>query len=180
MKVNNLKIETERLRFRPLSLEDAEILFDYRSDPAVSRFQNWEPSNIDEVIDFINKNMMVELNTPDSWLQLAIVAQDSNLLVGDFALHFLEEENPQCEIGFTVSPQFQGQGFGTEAVTRMLEFLFSELNKHRVFASVDPENGASMRVLEKAGLNKEAHFKKSLLFKERWVDDVIFAILKDH
>jgi RimJ/RimL family protein N-acetyltransferase len=46
-----------------------------------------------------------------------------------------------------------------------------------VFASVDPRNVSSMRLLERVGMRKEAHFVQSLWFKDEWVDDVIFAML---
>jgi RimJ/RimL family protein N-acetyltransferase len=53
------------------------------------------------------------------------------------------------------------------------------LNKHRVFASVDPRNAPSMKLLERVGMRKEAHFVRGLWFRNEWVDDVVFAILSD-
>ena len=106
MKLNDLKIETSRLNFRPLVEEDANALFEYRSNPSVSKFQNWDPSGIEEVMDFIGENGKLEPDVPDSWLQLGIIEKSSNRLIGDFALHFLEEGNPQCEIGYSISPQY--------------------------------------------------------------------------
>jgi RimJ/RimL family protein N-acetyltransferase len=52
------------------------------------------------------------------------------------------------------------------------------LDTHRVFASVDPRNTASMALFEHLGMRPEAHFRQSLWFKGDWVDDVVFAILK--
>ncbi len=80
--------------------------------------------------------------------------------------------------GFTVAPEYHRQGFGAEAVTGLLEHLFTVLNKHRVFASVDPQNEASMALLNKIGMRQEAHFRQSLFFKGEWVDDVVFGILR--
>ncbi|MCX6127389.1 MAG: GNAT family protein [Proteobacteria bacterium] len=179
MKLNNLKITTDRLLFRPLTIDDANFLFEYRSNPSVSEFQNWVPSQVEDAIHFIKKNESTEMDTPDSWLQLAIAEKESSQIIGDFGIHFLEAENPQCEIGFSIAPKFQNIGYGTEAVAGVLRVLFADLKKHRVFASVDPNNLASSRVLEKARLRKEAHFRKSLLFKGRWTDDVIYAALRD-
>ena len=60
----------------------------------------------------------------------------------------------------------------------MLGFLLGDCGKHRVFASVDPRNESSVKLLRRVGMREEAHFRKSLWFKGAWVDDMIFGILK--
>ncbi len=94
-------------------------------------------------------------------------------------IHFLEGNDPQAEIGFTIAPEFQGQGIGSEAVLGILGFLFDTLGKRRVMASVDPRNLASMALLKRVGMRKEAHSRGSLWFKGEWVDDVVWAIVRD-
>lgn len=76
-----------------------------------------------------------------------------------------------------MDPAFQGRGLATEAVVGLLDCLFVRLGKHRVVASVDPRNLASVRLLKRLGMREEAHFRESLLFKGDWVDDAVFAIL---
>ena len=68
-------------------------------------------------------------------------------------------------------------GYAQEALTGVISFLFNDLNKHRITASVDPDNLASIKMVKKLGFRKEAHFKESLNIDGTWVDDVIFAIL---
>ncbi len=84
----------------------------------------------------------------------------------------------QVEIGFTVAPAHQGRGFATEAVLGILAYLFECVHKHRVFASVDPRNVASMALLKRVGMRQEAHYRESLWFKGGWADDVVFGILE--
>ncbi|MEZ5966932.1 MAG: GNAT family protein [Planctomycetota bacterium] len=69
-------------------------------------------------------------------------------------------------------------GYGTEAVRGALDCLLGRLCKHRVFASVDPRNAASISLLRRVGMRQEAHFRQSLWMRGEWVDDVVFAILK--
>jgi RimJ/RimL family protein N-acetyltransferase len=77
-----------------------------------------------------------------------------------------------------VSPAHQRQGFGSESVTNLVSYLFYNCGKHRVFASVDPRNEPSARLLRRVGMRKEAHFRQSLWFKGEWVDDMIFGVLE--
>jgi len=171
-------ILTERLCIQRLAKGDAETVFMYRSDPEISRFQNWEPRSLSEVENFIASQEGIELDTPGKWYQLGIYDRNNGELVGDCGIHVQQENNHQAEIGITLRKEFHGKGLATEALKAILDYLFNTMNKHRVFGSVDPRNKASIALLERVGMRHEAHFVESLWFKDAWVDDVIYAILK--
>ena len=176
---SDLLIQSNRLILRPIKAEDAEALFGYRSNAVVNQFQGWIPETIADVRDFIRNKVSVELDQPDTWFQLAIIKKDNGELIGDIGIHFLESDSLQVEIGFTLDCNQHGKGFATEALTEILKFLFLKLNKHRVIASIDPRNEKSIKVVERLGMRKEAHFRKSLLINNEWVDDLVYAILKE-
>jgi RimJ/RimL family protein N-acetyltransferase len=56
------------------------------------------------------------------------------------------------EIGYRLMPEFWGKGLATEAVRAWVGHCFTELDLPRVIAIIEPENGASIRVAEKAGM----------------------------
>lgn len=170
-------ISTERLGIRSLESADAEAMFAYRSDPAISRYQSWEPVSVAEVREFISGLEEIELAAPGRWYQLGIVLRDSGELVGDVGIHAQGEDPRQVEVGITLAKAFHGRGFATEALRAVLAYLFRDLGKHRVFASVDPRNEASIALLERSGMRREAHLVESLWFKGAWADDVIYAML---
>lgn len=172
------EILTERLRLSQLVASDAQAMYEYRSDPEVCRYQSFEPGSLADVEVFIAGLRSNVFDTAGSWFQFAIRLQESGTLIGDIGAHFLADNPRQVEIGFTVAPTFQGQGFGTESVSGLLDYLFVSIQKHRVTASVDPRNGPSMALLTRVGMRKEAHFRQSLWFKGEWADDMVFGILK--
>lgn len=172
------EITTERLFIRPLRADDASAFHEYRSHPDVARIQGFVPGSVDEAREHLRGQGSIAFDTPGTWSQLAVRLRDSDRLVGDVGVRFPEEDARQVEIGFTIAPAEQGQGYGTEAVRGLLDHLFGTLGKHRVFASVDPENAPSIALLERVGLRREAHHRRSLWFKGEWVDDVIYAILR--
>ena len=165
------------LRISQLRPTDAQALFNYRSDAEVARFQSWLPQSIDDVHGLIARTVSTPFNQNDSWKQLAVRWAATDELIGDLGVHFLADGR-QVEIGFTISPPHQRQGHGMLAVAALLDHLFTILNKHRVCASVDPGNEASLALLRSVGMRQEAHFRQSLFWKEQWVDDVVFAILR--
>lgn len=172
-----MELATARLRLDALRPEDARALFGYRADPAVNRYQGWRPLALDEVSRFIEKQQSAVVGTVGSWFQFAMRLQERGELVGDLGLHFVDDAT--VELGITLAPAHQGRGLAGEALHAALALAFDQLGRHRVIASVDPRNLACIRLLERAGLRKEAHFRESWRDGDRWVDDAVYAML-DH
>ncbi len=170
-------IVTQRLVLEPLLPGDAETFHEIRSAPEVYRYHSWVPGTLDETARFIDGLQAVTFDSPGTWFQLAIRSRESGELVGDAGIRFPEDDTHQVEIGFTIAPGHQRQGFATEAVTELLGYLLGPIGKHRVSASVDPRNGPSLALLNRIGLRQEAHFRQSLRIRDEWVDDVVFGIL---
>lgn len=170
-------IETQRTTLRPISPEDNQQVFCYRSDSETNKYQGWIPKSINEVDEFIARNP-TQFNKPDSWFQLVIIEKDTEIIIGDIGIHFLGTDNFQCEIGCTLSKDYQGKGFASETLKSVIDYLFDGLDKHRIVTSIDPMNISSINLVEKLGFRKEAHFKESLLINGQWVDDIVYAILK--
>jgi RimJ/RimL family protein N-acetyltransferase len=59
----------------------------------------------------------------------------------------------EAEIGWYLASRYWGRGYATEATRLLIDFACDTLGYHRLFATADPENAASRRVLEKSGLS---------------------------
>lgn len=174
-----LQIETPRLILRRFRTEDADAIYRYRSHPSVTQFQPWRPGNVAEVEALIESQFTVQPQTPDTWLRLAITLKDSKIVIGDCSMRFFSDEPRQVELGFNLAPSYRGKGYATEAISGILQYLFETLRKHRVFARTDPENKPAVALLERLQMRKEGHFRRSYWFRERWTDDVLYAMLEE-
>jgi len=172
----SIKIKTNNLTLGPIREQNAQAIFKYRSDPSVYQFQRWQPQDIDDVHRFIKKFSPIAILI-GKWNQLGIFLSTENKLLGDCGFCLTEER--QVKIGYTIDPQYQQKGYATEAVTGLIEYLFSHLNIHRVTAHTDPMNLASQKVVQKLGFRQEGHFRKSLRIGDKWFDDLVFALLKE-
>lgn len=169
-------ILTDRLLIRKLEITDNNDFFKYLSLPEIYEFQSFKPKDIKESESFFRG--IPELpDVQNTWFQLAVCMKENNRLIGDIGIHFLADD--QTEIGYTTAPDFQGHGYTAESLNAVFGYLFNDLNKHRIIASVDPDNLRSIRLLHKLGMRKEAHFIKSLKMNGIWFDDCIYAILKE-
>ncbi len=114
---------------------------------------------------------------PGEWYHIAIERKSDGTLIGDCAFHLLAHDAQQAEIAFTLARAYQGQGYAGEAVTRLLDYLFSELDLHRAIGICDADNQASARLLERIRMRREAHLIENIWFKGHWGSEYWSAIL---
>ena len=86
------------------------------------------------------------------------------------------------EVGYIVNKRYQGKGYASEALVAVIENAFRE-GAHRVYAECDPRNVRSWRLLERAGMKREAHFRQNIFFRRdadgapKWKDTYVYAML---
>ncbi len=146
-------------------------------DPDVSRFQGWRPASVAEAAAFIERQAGASLDIPDSWFQRAIRLRDDGTLIGDVGIHLPAEAEGSVEFGISIAPAHQGRGYACESMRAVFELVFGRLGRHRIHASADPRNLASMTMLRALGMRQEAHHRESLWLHGEWVDDAVFALL---
>ncbi len=162
---------------RPLRSEDAAPIAAYRSLPEVARFQSWDSFGPADAARLIADQSEVVPGTPGTWLQLALVLSESATVVGDCGIHFRKDDPQQVELGITLAPAHQGQGLASEALRRVLAYVFGALGKHRAFAVTDAENHAAAALFRRVGFRQEAHFVEHVWFKGGWGSEFLFAML---
>ena len=178
-----LILESERLILRPFQEADIEPFAAYRSDPEIARYQSWEPPvTLEQAARFVNDMKNARPGVQGEWYQWAVERKAAPGLIGDCAFQILPPDGAhdprQAEIGFSFARAYQGQGFAAEAVSRLLDYLFDDLNLHRVVAITDTENRGAARLLERLGLRHEGTFVENIWFKGAWGSEFAYALLR--
>lgn len=176
-----MHIHSPRLLLRWLRPDDLEDFLEYRSDPAVLRYQSMSPMTREEAASFIKSQANKTLGKVGGYQQIAIERKSGGKLIGDCALKLRAGEPRIAEIGYTINSRYQGQGYATEAVRALIGELFGALNVHKVAALVDVRNPASFRVLEKLGFRREAQLRKSYFdpIDGDWFDEYWYGLLRE-
>lgn len=168
-----------RCLLRDLQDRDLAAFAEYRSDPLVACYQSWSPPfSLEDARDLLRSVRSTPLDMPGTWYQIAIADPATDALMGDCALHFLDD-GMQVEIGFTMARAHQGRGIMREAVSALLDRVFGEMGKHRVTALTDARNEGAIRLLDGLGFRREGHFLKNVFFKGAWGDEMSFACLAE-
>ena len=84
----------------------------------------------------------------------------------------------QAALGYCYHQDAWGRGFAIEMPQEMLRFGFEDLGLHRIRASADTRNGASIRVLDKIGMRQEGRLREHVLMRGEWRDSYLYAILQ--
>jgi [ribosomal protein S5]-alanine N-acetyltransferase len=84
-----------------------------------------------------------------------------------------------AEIGYWLGEEFWGRGIATEALIAVTDHAFSNYDVCRLYAHVFEWNGASVRVLEKAGYEFEGRMKKSVTKDGRTIDQLMYAMIRE-
>jgi ribosomal-protein-alanine N-acetyltransferase len=151
---------------RPLDGEDARVVFQLFSDPAIVRFMSiprlTTPADAQEFIASIDRDFV-----SGSLYQWGIELDGS--LVGTCTLAAIDRTLSQAEVGFAVLPQLWGRRIASQAVPLMMEFAFKRLGLARLEAQTDAANAASIALLAKLGFERKTHHEGNEAHEVLWV-----------
>ncbi|TWT13241.1 GNAT family N-acetyltransferase [Planomicrobium sp. CPCC 101079] len=171
-------LESGRFYLRELVESDWQAIHDYASQEIVSRYQPWGPNAEEDTQKFVNDGLMDAKKDPRTRYMFPIVSKTTEKLIGAAEFNIRDQANQSGEIGYIINPAFWGQGIATEAASWLIGFGFNELGLHRIYATCNPQNAASQKVLEKSGVVKEGLMREDLLMKDGWRDSLLYSILE--
>lgn len=151
MKLNDFpEIETERLLLRRLRPSDWKVVSFLRSDKLVNAFVKRPAAETKEkALAFISAaNIGVDQGQLFQW---AITEKEKGEMIGSICLWSFSKDKKTAEVGYDLSPKFQGLGLMDEALKSLLSFGFSQLNLDLIEAFTQRNNVRSVKVLERNG-----------------------------
>ena len=170
-------LESERLLLRQITPDDVQEVFELRSNPETMKFiPRPLVTSHEEALGHIKMIQdKIESNEGINW---AITLKPDNKLLGIIGHYRIKWEHFRSEIGYMLLPETHGKGIATEAIQLIIDYGFNKMKMHSLEGIIDPENTGSARVLEKNGFVKEAHFKENEFFDGKFIDSVIYSLLK--
>lgn len=172
---------SQNIFIRPIKIEDANDFLQLE----VSNQEFFQKYGIDRNPDYytldVQKDIIkqrIEKAEQDSEYYFGIFTTNCNELIGSIGLFQVQRGPMQCAIvGYSLSQNQNGKGYSTEAVRLVVDYAFNNLQLHRLEAGVMPHNIGSIRVLEKAGFEKEGLTRKNVKINGKWEDHLLFAMI---
>lgn len=146
--------ETERLILRHLALSDAEFILRLVNEPSWLEFIGDKGvRNLADAGDYLRKGPL-DMYARHGFGLFRVEVEQTGEVIGLCGL-LKRDSLPDADIGFAFLPQFWGKGYAHEAATAVLDLAQRAFGLKRILAITTPSNRASMRVLEKIGLQFE-------------------------
>jgi RimJ/RimL family protein N-acetyltransferase len=111
---------------------------------------------------------------PRTRFELAVEEGETGRLIGACDLSLIERD--VVDLGYMLGHPDWGKGYATEIALALADAAFFDLRADRIISTVDVNNQASMRVLEKVGMRWEAVYRKHRRAKNRWWDCHLYTL----
>jgi RimJ/RimL family protein N-acetyltransferase len=174
-----MELFSERLKLRLIEITDLHPIHILHSLPETDEFNALgTPENSDETSSIIQPWIIANKEKEIQNYTFAIEESKTNQFIGLFGLKLGAKKYRRGEIWYKLHLDYWEKGYGTEALNRVLDFGFEDLNLHRIQAGCAVDNISSIKVLEKVGMLREGRGRQLLPLKSGWSDNFEYAILE--
>lgn len=172
-------IETERLLLREPRPGDVDAVFALFSDPQHMRYWSRLPMVERGEAEAYLASLPAHYEKRDAitWI---VADPEHQQMLGTCTLYDIQLNHLRCGVGYALLPQYQGQGFASEAAGNATAWALEYLDLHKVEGEIHPDNLASRRVLERCGFHSEAVLRQRFVLGEEIQDSEIFARFADY
>ena len=173
-------LETDRLILRKFKYDDYKAMYDnWASDEETSKYVSYNAhKNYDETKEILNKWIQEYDNGS---INFVIEIKETKEIIDNIEVISVSKKHNNCEVGYVYGSKYWGNGYATEALRKVLEFLLIDCNFHLVEAKHHASNPASGRVMEKSGMIKDGILRERRINKltNKYEDLVVYSITKD-
>ena len=176
MSAEKLELKTKRLLLRPFKLEDVDDVYAYAKDPEWERYlllpipQPYTRRNAEE---FVARRVLPSWSTNPAF---AIVL--NSVVVGGINLR-IDETHQSAELGYALARVHWGKGLIPETARAVIDWAFREYGLAKIYATADPRNRRSTRVMEKLGMTQEGVLRSHRKGRGERRDEVYYGILRE-
>lgn len=168
----------EELYLRQMAFEDAPDYLEYISDTEVHRYVPKEclPTTLEQAKNEIQYNLdLFRYKRSVFW---GIARKDNFKLIGSCGFNYWNRDHSRGEISYDLAKPYWRKGIMSQVVRSVLGFAFTQMQMHRVEATVTPTNLGSLGVLRRAGFKKEGILREQKLLHGKFYDAIILSLLQ--
>jgi [ribosomal protein S5]-alanine N-acetyltransferase len=156
--------------------QDAWRLFEYASDPQVTRYLAFDtPRAVEDILGFISE--CERWRQQDREYVFVIGDRVTDEALGVIGLRHIDRQLGTAQVGTWVRRASWGTGVNREAKSLLFEFAFGTLGLNRIEARIATENERSRRAFEGLGARREGTLRESFRKKDVVLDQELYAIL---
>jgi ribosomal-protein-alanine N-acetyltransferase len=171
-------LTTERLRLRPLTIQDAADVFEYALDPEITTYTVWYPHETLQDSQIFIQSILNQYKKEEI-AAYGIELKKEKKIIGTCGFIDYDENHNKAELAYALSRNYWGRGFATEAAMEFIHYEFETLQLNRIEAGCHASNVQSERVMKRLGMQYERTLRNDMFVKGTYRDTKMYAILRD-
>ncbi|KOP65565.1 GCN5 family acetyltransferase [Bacillus sp. FJAT-18019] len=169
-----MKIKGNRINLSNVTMEDLDFICELECNKDVWLFEEFVENDINVV-----KSKYLEQMKSNEHVDfvMTIVTDKEIKRIGLVQIWSYVAHRSSWELGFGILPEYQGYGYGFEAVRLLLDYAFKNLEARKVVAMCNDQNQKSINLMEKLQMRREGTFKQELKWNDKWHDQHFYSIM---
>ncbi len=166
----------KHISLRALEPEDLNFLFSIENDESF-----WEISNTQLPFSkYILKNYIENAHQDiyEAKQYRFVICDTANIPVGMIDLFEFEPQHSRVGIGLLILPNYQTKGYASEALELVIEYAFTRLNAHQLFANITQDNNKSIALFEKFNFKIAGTKKDWIFFNNGYKNELLYQLIK--
>jgi len=172
-----MTLSSKKINLRALEPEDLKFLFDIENNESF-----WEISHtLTPFSNFILRQYIENAHLDifeAKQLRLLIEEKSTKKQIGMIDLFDFNPQHKRAGIGILIHPHFQRNGFATEALSVFINYAFTHLGLHQLYANITTDNAKSISLFTKHGFENVGIKKDWILSDGKFKDETLFQLIK--
>ena len=166
----------KNITLRALEPEDLDFLFSTENNEIFWKISNTQLPFSKYILKKYIENAHQDIYEAKQYR--FVICNAINVPVGMIDLFDFSPQNNRVGVGILLLPEYQNKGFGVEALELIVDYVFTYLNVHQLFANIASENLKSISLFEKFNF-KQVGIKKDWIFSNStYEDEILYQLIK--
>ena len=167
-------IETERLILRRYKETDIDAIYEIITDERLTYYISYPPFTKEKELECIKKWIEeADTNKKEKWV---MELKSTKEIVGNIDVNTINEKNNYCNVGYTIRYAYWGNGYATEAVEALVDYMFCTVGVQRLCARIVTSNLTSVRLATRLNMECDGLLRKGVYLKDKAHDVYVYSI----
>ena len=166
----------ENISLRALETEDLDFLFSVENDESFWEISSTQTPYSKYILQKYIENAHQDIYEAKQYR--FVICNTENTAVGMIDLFEFNPQHSRVGVGILLTPKHQGNGYASEALALIIEYTFTHLNVHQIFANILPDNFKSIQLFEKFNFKKVGLKKDWIYSNNIFKDEILYQLLK--
>ncbi len=174
-----MTLQGDSIYLRALEPEDLDFIYKIENNQTIWEVSNTQTPYSRFLIAQYLKNAYQDIYQAKQ-LRLAICKNSCNTVIGLIDLFDFDPKNNRAGVGIVIQEEKdRGQNIGTKSLALLVNYAFTELNLHQLYANISTQNAISLQLFANFGFQKIGTKKDWNLYQNNYTDEAMFQLIND-